>query len=143
MSFASVTDALIQVRRNSIAAAGDALFCFDPFNAIDASSAQRGDLFTQNDDFFIFEFIEGDNRRMGPAGPNHFTGGVSVSVVTKDISDEISIWQRRDEKAGFLAETVLDGICYREMVPVSSYRYRGFHVYPGTIRVVCEITPKR
>lgn len=119
-------------------------FCFSLDTPIDASVNQLGDLFEQNDDFFILE-VETDG--VVPAGasklsPRIMSGGIEIRYLSKNRMDDLGAKARLEEIGEWFAQQTVGGIHFYEYFHSGYGRLLGFQRYTGTIPFDCEIQPK-
>lgn len=125
--------------------AADSRLCFSIFETTDCGPLQAGDLFEQDEPFFMVETVIDRVRkaRPGPYTPRRAWGGVEISLFTKDTLDDLGNRERHDAIAGWFASQTLNGVRFREHTPLSVGRVRGFQMYPGVIPLEFDIHSKQ
>lgn len=110
-------------------------FCFSLDVTDDAGKQGRGDLFRQDEDFFMVETEIDEVSRAGPGqyAPVRVWGRLDLSYYTMDRSNDLGAFARIEEIAGWWAGDTRHGIRFREFLPVTADALMGFQVYAGTI----------
>lgn len=140
----NVTDIDVIVRNVVFdrAAVGDR-FCFDLFMPVDAGVQGAGELFEQNQPFFMVEVVVDETRRAGPSkmSPTHVYGGIEISVFTMDQGDPIGNKRRVEEIGRWFSDQNIETVKFHEFAPVGAGRLRGFQRYTGTVAFKFETEP--
>lgn len=140
--FSSFADFDIAIRNIVFGKADpDMLFSFDTDLVEDVSGNDAGELFKQNEDFWIFHY---DVRRVRRAGPGHFSPrrawvSLSISLATKEVGNSLQMLQALERVTPWFEGQTVSGIRFREFSPLPSYPLRGFEVHEGEINCEFEL----
>lgn len=140
---ASIVDAEIVVRDTVFdRAPADLRFAFDFTEAHDAGQVGAGPLFSQNDDFFLFETEIDDSGRAGPsqASPIRCWGHLALALYTKDGDRKFAHLRQLEGVSRWFADQTLQGVRFRSFIPTSASRVMGFTSYGGVISFAFEIS---
>lgn len=137
----SVTEVESRVRNHVISLAAGKLFAFDMIEAVDASSTQAGDLFEQNEDFWLFEVVISDVKRAGPGynSPRRYYCTLDLALFTKKPRNKVVFGAELEAVADWFQDQTIDGIRFRSFLPTQDVQIHGFTSYNGVINFDFEI----
>lgn len=123
---------------------GEDAVCFTLDESTDAGPNQRGDLFDQNKPFYMVEIEIDEVVATGPGSHawRRVMARVDLAYLTKDRLDDLNSHARLEAAGGWFADQTLDGIRFRNFVPIDEGRFLGFQRYTATVPFECEIKPK-
>lgn len=124
----------------SLAAPGTR-FAFDIVDAIDVGDLQAGELFEQNEDFWLFEIDVEDIGRAGPGmnSPKRCSGSLSITLCTKAGSNAVPSLASLEAVAAWFENQTIQGIRFRSFLPVRPAKIQGFTAYSGVMNCDFEI----
>ncbi len=116
-------------------------FSFDIIEAVDVGDLQAGDLFEQNEDFWLFEIYCDDVGRAGPGvhSPKRCQGTLSISLFTKEAGQAIPALTSLEAVARWFENQTIQGVRYRSFLPVQTVKIQGFNAYSGVMNCDFEI----
>lgn len=119
----------------------DMRFSFDTDLVEDVGTLDSGQLFQQNEDFWIFHY---EVRRVSRAGPGHFSPrrawvSLSISLATKKVGNSLQMLQALERVTPWFEGQTVSGIRFREFSPLPSYPLRGFEILEGEINCEFEL----
>jgi len=119
----------------------DYRFTFSPENPFDVSMFDAGQLFEQDEPFFIYEVNLSDVYLSGltTVSPNRCEGYIDIAFLTKDSGSDITYRQLLESKARLLSEKTEQGVRFRRYIPAKPIQYGSFTWYSGTINFDFEI----
>lgn len=124
----------------------DLKFCFSLATPIDVSANQAGDLFNQNEDFLLVETQIQGVRRAGVSwdAPRRIYADLTLSWVTKDVANDLEKLDALEEISRWFSEQTINGVRYRQLIPLGGFPLMGFMSYDGTLNCDFELrTAKR
>ena len=127
-------------------ASPDLRFCFSLSSPVDASANQAGDLFRQNGDFLLVETNIQSVRRAGVSwdAPRRIYADLTLSWVTKDVANDLEKLDALEEISRWFSEQTINGVRYRQLIPLGGFPLMGFMSYDGTLNCDFELrTAKR
>lgn len=124
------------IRKMIIDSNPTSLFAFSMIDAIDASQANAGDLFKQDNDFFIAESECSEVKRSGPTllSPNRCFGTLYISLYTKQNLSAIANQQKLEQFSSMFSDKTIEGIRFRAYQPFETMKLLGFNRYSGSIQ---------
>lgn len=137
----SLADLHIRMRDHVFAMAQPGTrFAFD-LDGVDVGDLQCGELFEQNDDFWLFEIDVDDVRRAGPGtgSPKRCSGSLSITYCTKTAGNAVPALAQLESVAAWFSDQTITGIRYRSFVPIRSARIQGFTAHSGVMNCDFEI----
>jgi hypothetical protein len=119
----------------------DMRFAFDIVDAIDVGDMQAGELFEQNEDFWLFEIEVEDVGRAGPGmnSPKRCSGSLSITLCTKAASNAVPSLASLETVARWFENQTIHGIRFRSFLPVRPAKIQGFTAYSGVMNCDFEI----
>lgn len=124
----------------------DLKFCFSLASPNDVSANQAGDLFSQNEDFLLVETQIQGVRRAGVSwdAPRRIYADLTLSWVTKDVANDLEKLDALEEISRWFSEQTINGVRYRQLIPLGGFPLMGFMSYDGTLNCDFELrTAKR
>lgn len=141
----SLTDLDVRVRNFVFERAVGMRFAFEMTEALDLGELKVGDLFEQNEDFWLFELNIDDVRRAGPGwvSPRRVEGSLDIALLTKAPRDKVKFSRQLEEVADWFQDDTITGIRFRSFIPTPAVPIRGFTAYNGVINLQFEINLAR
>ena len=115
-------------------------FAFSMAEPFDASNSNSGNLFEQDDDFFIIESESDSVLRAGPSllSPNRCFGTVYVSLFTKKQLSTLACQQKLEQFCSVFSDKIIEGVRFRAFSPLLTIKLLGFTRYSGSIQFSFE-----
>lgn len=142
----SATDLEARIRDFVVEKAGPTmLYAFDITEAVDLGDQGAGDLFEQDQDFFLFETVFDKASRAGPGwtSPRRYWGTMDLTLFTKAPRDKVRFSLELERVADWFQDATINGIRFRSFLPTSTVAINGFTAYTGVINFEFEISLTR
>lgn len=113
----------------------DTLFSFDEVSGEDASQNGVGELFKQDENFFLIGIETDETIRSSPVigTPIRVFGSLYVSFFTKETWSDLTNKSKLEQFCKLFSNKVVAGVRFKPFTPTETVRISGFTQYSGFI----------